>query len=79
MFKNIYKLGIMLLAAVATAACVQETPADPYFSIEGDHVSYSVNYEQVEKANAKVFTVRSNKAWELVAAEEYDWLKAFPN
>ena len=69
----------MLLAAVATAACVQETPADPYFSIEGDHVSYSVNYEQVEKANAKVFTVRSNKAWELVAAEEYDWLKAFPN
>lgn len=79
MFKNIYKLGIMLFAAVATAACVQETPADPYFSIEGDHVSYSVNYEKVEKANAKVFTVRSNKPWELVAAEEYDWLKAFPN
>ena len=79
MFKNIYKLGIMLLASVAVAACVQETPADPYFSIEGDHVSYSVNYEKVEKTNAKVFTVRSNKAWELVAAEEYDWLKAFPN
>ena len=79
MFKNIYKLGIMLLASVAVAACVQETPADPYFSIEGDHVSYSVNYEKVEKTNAKVFTVRSNKAWELKAAEEYDWLKAFPN
>ena len=79
MFKNIYKLGIMLLAAVATSACLQETPADPYFSIEGDHVSYSVNYEQVDKANAKVFTVRSNKPWELVAAQEYDWLKAFPN
>ena len=79
MFKNIYKLGIMLLASVAVAACVQETPADPYFSIEGDHVSYSVNYEKVEKTNAKVFTVRSNKTWELVAAEEYDWLKAFPN
>ena len=79
MFKNIYKLGIMLLAAVATSACLQETPADPYFSIEGDHVSYSVNYEQVDKTNAKVFTVRSNKPWELVAAQEYDWLKAFPN
>lgn len=79
MLKNIYKLGILFLAAVGTSACVQETPADPYFSIEGDHVSYSVNYEAVEKANAKVFTVRSNKPWELVAAQEYDWLKAFPN
>lgn len=78
MLKNIYKLGIMFLAAVGASACVQETPADPYFSIEGDHVSYSVNYEAVEKADAKVFTVRSNKSWELVAAEEYDWLKAFP-
>ena len=79
MLKNIYKLGILFLAAVGASACVQETPADPYFSIEGDHVSYSVNYEAVEKANAKVFTVRSNKPWELVAAQEYDWLKAFPN
>ena len=79
MLKNIYKLGIMFLAAVGTSACVQETPADPYFGIEGDHVSYSVNYEAVAKADAKVFTVRSNKPWELVAAEEYDWLKAFPN
>lgn len=79
MLKNIYKLGILFLAAVGASACVQETPADPYFSIEGDHVSYSVNYEAVEKADAKVFTVRSNKPWELVAAQEYDWLKAFPN
>ena len=79
MLKNIYKLGILFLAAVGASACVQETPADPYFSIEGDHVSYSVNYEAVEKANAKVFTVRSNKPWELVGAQEYDWLKAFPN
>ena len=79
MLKNIYKLGIMFLAAVGASACVQETPADPYFGIEGDHVSYSVNYEAVAKADAKVFTVRSNKPWELVAAEEYDWLKAFPN
>lgn len=79
MLKNIYKLGILFLAAVGASACVQETPADPYFSIEGDHVSYSVNYEAVEKADAKVFTVRSNKPWELVATQEYDWLKAFPN
>lgn len=78
MFKNIYKLGVMLLAAVAFSACVQETPADPYFSIEGDHVSYTVNYEQVESAKAKVFTVRSNKSWELVAFEDYDWVKPFP-
>ena len=64
MLKNFYKLGILFLAAVGAAACVQETPAaDPYFSIEGDHVSYSVNYEAVEKADAKVFTVRSNKPW----------------
>ena len=80
MLKNFYKLGILFLAAVGAYACVQETPAaDPYFSIEGDHVSYSVNYEAVEQADAKVFTVRSNKPWELVAVQEYDWLKAFPN
>ena len=79
MLKNIYKLGILFLAAVGISACVQETPADPYFSIEGDHVSYSVNYEAVEKTDAKVFTVRSNKSWELVAAENYDWLKPFPD
>ena len=78
MLRNIFKYGALLMVAAFTAACVQETPADPYFSIEGDHVSYTVNYEEVAKADAKVFTVRSNKSWELVAVEEYDWVKAFP-
>ena len=78
MLRNIFKYGALLMVAAFTAACVQETPADPYFSIEGDHVSYTVNYEEVTKSDAKVFTVRSNKSWEVMAVEEYDWVKAFP-
>lgn len=76
--RNIPKYCIGLSAALALAACVQETPTDPYFGIEGDHVNYSVNYEAVTKTNAQIYTVRSNQTWEVLPTEEYDWVKAFP-
>lgn len=79
MFKNIYKFGLMCLAMVFAAACTQDAPVDTYFSIEEGYMNYSVGYDKVAKADSKIFTVRSNKSWELVGVEDYDWLKPFPN
>lgn len=76
--RKIFKYCTGLFTALALAACMQETPADPYFGIEGDHVNYSVDYEAVTKSNARIFTVRSNQTWEVLPAEEYDWIKPFP-
>ncbi|MBQ8048603.1 MAG: BACON domain-containing protein [Bacteroidales bacterium] len=78
MIKKILKYTAVLFSAVTFASCVQETPADPYFGIEGDHVNYSVDYEAVTKSNAQRFTVRSNSPWEIVPTEEYEWIKPFP-
>ena len=65
--------------AVAFAACTPDAPVDPYFSIEEGKFNYSVSYEKVSKADSRTFTVRSNKSWEIVGVEKYDWLKPFPS
>lgn len=78
MLKNIYKFGLMCLA-VAIAACTPETPTSPYFTIEEGQMNYSVGYEKVAKADSRTFTVRSNKSWEIVGVDQYDWLKPFPS
>ena len=42
-------------------------------------MNYSVGYEKVAKADSRTFTVRSNKSWEILGVEQYDWLKPFPS
>ena len=78
MLKNIYKFGLMCLAVVI-AACTPEAPTSPYFTIEEGQMNYSVGYEKVAKADSRTFTVRSNKSWEIVGVDQYDWLKPFPS
>ncbi|MEN8156807.1 MAG: BACON domain-containing protein [Bacteroidota bacterium] len=75
------KTAMMLFAALflfsqGFVSCTEEEPeADPYFSIEGDPTGLTVDKNSASQS----YTVRSNSPWQVVAQEECDWVRAFPD
>ena len=52
-----------------------EKSGDPYFTIEGDPTGLSTSMSKITQS----YTVRSNRAWKVVAQSEGDWVRAFPD
>lgn len=69
-------LGLLFIASLSIISCnkTEEQP-DPYFQIEGSPTGLSVDMNE----NSQSYVVRSNRPWEIVAQEEGDWVRAFPD
>ncbi|MCF0174529.1 MAG: BACON domain-containing protein [Bacteroidales bacterium] len=74
---------ILSLVAVAGlmvfSSCKKEiAPANPYFTIEGDKTSISVDCLGASAGSPIPVTIRSNQQWKFIPMEDYDWVKVFP-
>lgn len=79
-FNKVNKAGIFFLVLLALSvwlfpSCEEETVADPFFNIEGSPTGITV----VKAGATQSFTVRSNRPWKLVAQDEGDWVRIFPD
>ncbi|RAV28922.1 BACON domain-containing protein [Sinomicrobium soli] len=70
--------AVMLFLPLVFMSCNNdddEVAEDPYFTIEGDPTGLSVD----PAAATRKYVVRSNQPWKVVAQEENDWVRAFPD
>ena len=74
--KAIILILILFLFSQTFMSCNDdEILGDPYFNIEDSPTGLAVDMNE----NSSSYVVRSNRPWKIVAQEEGDWVRAFPN
>lgn len=80
--KKTWRLVVALLCVTTFAACDSDDDnksGEPYFYIENDYANLTVTQSGYNlKTPYSFYTVRSNRNWEIVAVEDYDWCQTFP-
>lgn len=73
---KIILLAVLFLSSLVLLSCKKdEIEEDPYFTIEGSPTGISVDMN----GSTSSYTVRSNRPWQIVAQEEGEWARAFPD
>lgn len=81
-FINIRKTGVLFIplfffsVVLFTACDNDEKQGDAYFEIEEAPTGFTVGANGGESPK---YVVRSNRPWQVLAQEENDWVRAFPN
>lgn len=69
-------LFILLVAVLTACKDDTESKGELFFNIEGSPTGFNVGAEGSTSPN---YIVRSNRSWKIVAQEEIDWVRAFPD
>jgi hypothetical protein len=70
-------IGLCCFLLIIPVGCEKENgyTGDPYFTIEGDPTGISTSASALTQA----YTVRSNRPWKVMAKDDAEWARAYPD